>query len=121
MSDIEQTAMRYIAAWNENDDAQRMRLLEACWAANGTITSNNEHIVGRDAVFAAITSFRRSRPDDRAVLTSAIDHHHHIFRFTGHVVRPDGTSYSNVLDVGEVDADGRITRIFTFHDPPPVA
>ena len=88
-----------------------------CWATDGTITSNTEVIAGREAVLDAIRAFRNSRPDDRAVLTSAIDHHHNIFRFTGEVVRPDGTSYSDVLDIGEVDSHGRIARILTFHGP----
>ena len=39
--------------------------------------------------------------------TSGIEHHHHWFRFTAIVIRPDGRTYSEVLDIGEVEPDGR--------------
>src|SRR5215470_3765227 len=119
MSNVKNAALVYIQAWNENDPEIRRRLLDLCWAQDGTITSNTEYIIGRDQVFRAIEAFRRARPEDRAVLTSEIDYHHNLFRFTGKVIRTDGTSYSEILDVGEVDADGRITRILTFLGPLP--
>src|SRR5262245_29063899 len=114
VSRTKEAALTYVAAWNENDEAERRRLIERCRSAGCTIQAPNAQIAGRDDVLAAIRAFRVSRPDDRAVLTTEIDCHHHVFRFAGHVMRPDGTTYSEVLDVGEVDAEGRITRVLTF-------
>lgn len=120
VNSIEKAVADYVAAWNENDAEKRMRLLEGCWAVNGTVKSNTTLIEGRSALSAAIGAFRDSFPGDRGVLTSAVDHHHDCFRFTAKVVRPDGTAYSEALDVGEVDADGRIEKILTFFGPLPL-
>lgn len=121
MLPIEEVVVAYVAAWNENDETRRRALIEKCWAENGTITSNYVHVVGREELFANIAAWRRDRPHDLAIFTSGIEHHHTWFRFTVIVVQPDGTTYSEALDVGEVGPDGRIVQIITFHGPlPPV-
>ena len=121
MISIEQAVLAYVAAFNENDEAEQRRLIESCFAENGTITADHEHMPNREAVLAHIAAFRRRCPQDRGILTSGIDQHHNWFRFTAHAVRPDGTIYSPALDVGEVGADGRIVRIISFQSPLPPA
>jgi hypothetical protein len=113
MISIEEAVFAYVAAWNENDSMKRRELPQKCWAESGTVTSDHEDLRGREALFEAIDQFRRQRPADQAFLTSAVEYHHTYFRFTGIVIRPDGTRYSDVLDVGEAGADGRIIRIST--------
>ena len=116
---IEEVVLVYVAAWNENDETARRALLDMCWADNGSVTSNYEHIAGRESLVHSIDKFRHDRPDDRAILTSGIEHHHGWFRFTAIVVRPNGTTYSEALDISETAPDGRIRRIITFHEPLP--
>jgi hypothetical protein len=72
---------------------------------------------GRASVEARIASFREQCPHDLGRLTSEIQACGNWFRFTAEVVRPDGSRYSQVLDVGEIDSDGRIVRIVTFNEP----
>ena len=60
---------------------------------------------------------REQCPHDWGRLTSEIQVCGNWFRFTAEVVRPDGSRYSQVLDVGELDSEGRIVRIMTFNEP----
>jgi hypothetical protein len=118
---IEEAVLAYVAAWNENDITKRHAFVETCWADTGTITSNYVHVVGREELLENIAAWRRDCPNDRAIFTSGIEQHHTWFRFTAIVIRPDGSTYSQALDIGEVGSDGRIIRIITFHGPlPPV-
>jgi hypothetical protein len=117
---IEDTIRTYAAAWSENDDARRAQLLEACWSANGTITLVGAGtVVGREKLHAVMGAYRRAHPEDRAVLTSAVDQHHDCFRFEATAVRPDGTTYGDATEAGQVDSEGKIVRILSFADPIP--
>lgn len=114
MPGIEQVVHTYIAAWNENDPQARQLLLEQCAAEDIIIIIEHRQLKGRHEVFQSIEQFRQDRPDDRGVLTSEIEIVQNWFRFTAEVIRPDGTSYSKLLDVGEAGPDGRIVRVVTF-------
>ena len=114
---IGDTIQMYVAAWNENDDARRAELLAGCVAEAGVLTFPGNHVVGREQLHALMAAFRREHPHDKAALTQAVDQHHRCFRFTGTGIRPDGTTYGNTTEVGEVDADGLIVRVLSFADP----
>jgi len=114
-AEIEKAVLGYVAAWNEDDPRKLQMLLEQCWADDGVVQSNFEEIRGREALAARISSWRRDVPGCWALFTSGIEHHHSHFRFSGIVVRPNGERFSPALDVGELDRDGRIARIITFH------
>jgi SnoaL-like protein len=118
-SRIEDTVRTYIAAWNENDDARRSELLDACWASGGMVTFPQRELVGREALLAYMGAFRLRCPDQRVVLTSGIDHHHRCFRIEGDAVRADGTIVGKATEVGEVDGEGKIVRVLSFVDPIP--
>ena len=120
MLTIEEAALCYGSAWNEEDEEARRVLLERCFAKDGVVISNYERLEGREALAARIAAFRRERPGDRGVFTSGVEHHHGFFRFTAVVVRSDGSTYSEALDIGEVGVDGRITKLITFFGPLPV-
>jgi len=109
--------LAYLEAWNENDAVKRAALLNRCWAEDGTILNQREQLNGRASVEARIASFREQCPHDLGRLTSEIQACGNWFRFTAEVVRPDGSRYSQVLDVGEIDSEGRIIRIVTFNEP----
>lgn len=113
-ADIERAVLGYVAAWNEDNPDKLAELLQACWAEDGMVVSNYETIVGRRALYERILGFRRENPGTRGYLTSSIEHHHDIFRFTVVAVKPDGRCFSPALDVGELDPSGRIERIVTF-------
>jgi hypothetical protein len=110
----EQAVAAYVDAWNESDPRERRKLVEACWAEQGTLTTKHRQFVGRDALLAAMADFRRRCPHDRAVLTGAVDQQDRYFRICGRLERPDGTSYGEVTDFGELGPNGRIVSIVTF-------
>ncbi|MCG8421567.1 MAG: hypothetical protein MJE77_26910 [Proteobacteria bacterium] len=119
---IERAVLDYGAAWNEDDEGEIRKLLLRCFAADGLVISSREVISSRDALHARIIRWRREAPGHRAIFTSGIEHHHNLFRFNGVFLAPDGGDVIPLIDIGEVDADGRITRIFTFqHAPEPPA
>jgi hypothetical protein len=119
MLTIEDAVLTYVTAFNTNDADEHRHLITQCFAEDGTIISNFECLVGYDAILDMLARFRAARPADRAVLTSGIEQHHNLFRFTAIVITPEGDRYSEALDIGEVGPDGRITRIITFHGPLP--
>ena len=117
MKTIPDAVLTYVEAWNENNPARRQALLQQCWAEDGVILTPRELIEGRDALAARIAGFREQCLQDRGELTSEIQVCGNWFRFTATVVRPDGSRYSDVLDVGEVNSAGQIQRIITFIEP----
>ncbi|HTQ12885.1 MAG TPA: nuclear transport factor 2 family protein [Rhizomicrobium sp.] len=119
MADARQAVESYIAAWNENDPARIGALLEDCMAADCELASGQHAVSGRDALVAFVTAFRKARPGDRAVLTSAVETVGARFRFTGCGVDAEGRLYGEVMDVGELDAAGRIKWLTTFETPSP--
>jgi hypothetical protein len=114
---IEAAIATYIAAWSERDPAQRAKLIEACFAADGRIVTRGREIVGRAAFAEMIANFQARQDFRRLRLTSAIDAGPNTFRFSGVIDLPDGTSSVEAFDSGEVDATGRISLLLTFDGP----
>jgi hypothetical protein len=108
----------YIAAFNERDPGRRRVLIAASFAPQATIHLFTGRVIeGREGLAAEIAAFRERAPDDVAMVTSDIEQASDWLRFTGHVRRPDGSTYSDILDVCEIGDDGRIARILTFSNP----
>jgi hypothetical protein len=103
----------YIAAWNEHDAAQRMRLIEQACAADLLMRTPGKRIDGRAQLDALIADFQQRRPGERAVLSSAVDIQGHVFRYAG-VVEGSTVARGDILDAGECDEDGRIRLLLTF-------
>jgi hypothetical protein len=111
----------YFESWNERDDARRRDLLAR------SVTSDVEFVhptfgrsQGSDDLAGHIASYQQAMPGTKVVLTSGIDAHNQIARYTWHVVDPAGRILVAGLDVVEFAADGRLRRILLFHDPPTV-
>jgi hypothetical protein len=117
MPDSQAAVAAYIAAWSENDPARRSALLDGCWHPDATIEIGERRFRGRAEVEREIARFRAQCPEDRGELTSDVDTVGNWLRFTVRVVRPDGSHYSEVLDIGELDDRGRFRRILTFRQP----
>ena len=109
----------YVAAWNEPDAATRLKLLERCWADDGDYVDPNVELRGRSALCEQISKVQAGRPGARLEMMSGVELHHHVVRFLWRLVRADGRAGETSIDVGEVDADGRLTKIVGFFGEPP--
>ncbi|MGH6872349.1 MAG: nuclear transport factor 2 family protein [Rhizomicrobium sp.] len=119
MSGAQRAVEDYIAAWNEPDAAGIAGRLQACMAEDAVLTASYQTVSGRSNLVQLIAEFRRSRPGDRAVLTSEVETVGSRFRFTGGGRHADGTLYGEVMDVGELDGEGRIKWLTTFDTAAP--
>jgi hypothetical protein len=117
MEAAERAARRYIDAWFEPDHKRRARLLAACFATEGRITFGRQVIRGRRELAAAINGFQVDPRKLRARLTSPVEAAGSMFRFRVLFEHPDGEEHSEVIDIGEVDGDGRIAALYTFVEP----
>lgn len=104
----------YIAAWNEQDAAQRMRLIEQACAEDLRLRTPGRQVEGRGELDALIADFQRRRPGERAVLSSGIDVQGNVFRYTGEV---EGATIARgaTFDAGECDENGQIRVLLTFN------
>jgi SnoaL-like domain len=103
----------FVAAWNERDPAQRMRLIEQACAEDLHMRTPGKRIDGRAQLDALIADYQQRRPGERAVLASAIDVQGSSFRYAGRV---EGATIprSDALDAGACDEDGRIRVLLSF-------
>lgn len=70
---IEVAARTYGAAWAEPDPAERTRLIEACFAADGRIVTRGDGIRGRAGLAAAIAAFFADPRKLRARIAGPVD------------------------------------------------
>jgi hypothetical protein len=104
----------FVAAWNERDAAQRMRLLERACTEDVLMRTSGRRVIGRDELGAFIADFQRRRPGARAAFSSAVDVQGNLFRYSGVVEGPAGDPGGEALDAGECDEDGRIRLVLSF-------
>jgi ketosteroid isomerase-like protein len=104
----------YIAAWNEHDAAERMRLIARACAEDLLMRTPGKRIDGRAQLDALIADFQQRRPGERAVLSSAIDVQGNVFRCAGIVEGSSIARGGDTLDAGECDEDGRIRLLLSF-------
>jgi hypothetical protein len=116
MSPAETAARRYIAAWMTPDPAERARLVEQCFADNGRIILRGSEVRGRAALAAAIDAFATDPRGLIARITDDVEAQDPLFRFRAVFEHPDGTRYSSLQDIGEIDDSGRIATIYSFVD-----
>ena len=111
----------YCEAWNAASDGERRTLLERSWADDGTYSDPRVDLAGPDALFAHISRVQAGRPGSRIVMTSGLDLHHRVLRFTWKLVGPRGETVVEGIDFGELAADGRLRKIVGFFGPLPVS
>lgn len=71
------------------------------------------HVVGRGELVAHIFRVQARRPGSRIVLTSGIDAHHDVLRFSWKRIDPDRSVVVAGLDIAVIE-DGRIARMVWF-------
>jgi hypothetical protein len=116
MTPAETAARRYIAAWFATDAAERARLVDECFAEDGRVILRGTELRGRAALIKAITDFVNDPRRLAARITDDVEAQDPLFRFRAVFDHPDGTRASSVQDIGEINAAGQITTIYSFID-----
>jgi len=104
----------FIAAWNTDDDSERLQLLTSCCTAGAEFISPKGVINGIDAMSAAMGEFRRASPS-ALVVNGAIDVHNRSVRFRWQTNWNDGREPLKGDDFGRLDKEGRITSMVSFY------
>ncbi len=115
--DTEQLIAAYCEAWGEADTGRRRHALGSVWAEDGTYTDPTVHLQGRDRLVTHIGRVIEKYPGSRIELTSVVDVHHDVFRFTWRKILGDGSALPEGVDFGEVSRDGLLQRIVGFFGP----
>ena len=111
--------LAYVAAWNEPDAAARLSILSGCWADDAVYVDPNVELKGRTALVQHISKVQSGRPGARIEVMSGIALHHNVLRFLWRLKRADGNAGDISIDFGEVDANGKLTKIAGFFGETP--
>ncbi len=124
MTDFDDVARRYIAAFNEGDDAARKDRIADLFTADATYTDPMADVSGHDGIGAFLTAAREQLAGFEFRLLGPVDAHHGQARFrweAGPSELLDGPGDAPVIgfDVVVTGDDGRITRVHGFLDAVP--
>jgi hypothetical protein len=114
MDDATTTVDTYLAMWNEADPAKRAALIERAWSGDGRYLDPVLEAEGHAALSDMVATVQDRFPGHRFERLSGVDRHHDHVRFAWALAGPDGSVAVAGLDVGELDADGRLARITGF-------
>ena len=115
MTDFENAARDYIAAWNAAE-GDRKAAVEAAFAPGATYTDPLADVAGHDAIVALIGAVHAQFPDHTFRLVQPVDGHHRQARLTW-AVEPGEPVVG--FDVVTLDESGRITTVLGFLDKVP--
>ena len=120
MSNVNETVVRYIAAWNEPDAVRRRDLVARTWTDDGTYVDGARDCRGHDEISAAIGKAQDHFPGYRLHIASGIDMHHGYVRFSWVAGgTPEAPLYIKGTDLAAVAADGRLRSVVGFTDAAP--
>ena len=109
---------RYIATWNEPDDARRHAIIAAIWTDDAAYLDPSLQGDGRDGIDAMVKAVHERFPGQRFRRTSDVDAHHDRLRFLWSLGPDAGPPTVQGADFGVRAADGRLSSITGFFDPP---
>jgi len=122
MTNVNETVVRYISAWNERDPKRRRALVAAAWVEDGSYVDAHRRGKGHDAIDAMIETTQSMFPGYRLNLVSGIEAHNNFVRFSW---AAGGTAeaplYLGGTDFADLAADGRIRNVAGFTDAAPAA
>ena len=105
---------RYCAAWNDPDACKRRDLLASVWSDESVYVDPGVHLAGIEALSEHIAAVAARYPGSCIVRTTVVDAHHRLARFGWKMVRADGVSLPESLDIAELDGSGKLARIVGF-------
>lgn len=122
MSDLKETADRYLAVWNEPNASKRQEAIAALFTADATYTDPMVEVQGQEQIAAVVAGAREQFPGFVFSLIGETDAHHNIARFHWGL-GPDGAEEPLVIgfDVVVADGAGRLASVAGFLDKVPGA
>lgn len=119
MSNPTEIAERYIAAWNETDDAGRRKLVASTWTETGTYVDPMMSGAGQDGIDAMIRAAQSQFPGLRFRLDGKVDAHHDRLRFSWALGPDGGAPVAKGTDFAVVGSDARLQSVTGFIDQMP--
>jgi hypothetical protein len=120
MSNVNESVVRYLAAWNEPDATRRRDLVARAWAEDGTYVDGARDGRGHDEISAMTGKAQDHFPGYRLHIASGIDVHHDYVRFSWMAGGTAGASlYIKGTDFAVVANDGRFRSVVGFVDAAP--
>ncbi len=120
MSDIPESFIHYLEAWNEADTARIRAHLEKSVAPDVLFVDPANTTRSIDELESMIVRARQERPTAAYLRTSGVDGHNRRYRYRWEV-HVDGKLALPGMDVTTIDAEGRIVQIDGFFgDLPPL-
>ena len=120
MSNVNETVVRYIAAWNERDPKRRRELVAQTWTEDGSYIDAHRHGSGHGAIDAMLAATQSQFPAYRINLVSGIEAHNNFVRFSwGAGGTAEAPLYLGGTDFAVLAADGRIKTVAGFTDAAP--
>jgi len=107
----------YGAAWNEDDDVARHKLLGQAWADDAVYCDPMGRVEGRDGLVAHIAVTRAGFPGHRIEVVSSVDEHDVYLRFAWELRDPDDSMVLEGVDFGVLAPDGHLASITGFFGP----
>jgi hypothetical protein len=120
MPNVNETVVRYLAAWNERDPKRRRELVAAAWTEGGSYIDAHRHGHGHTAIDARLAATQVQFPNYRLSLISGIEAHNNFVRFSW---AAGGTTeaplYIGGTDFATLAPDGRMKTVAGFMDASP--
>jgi hypothetical protein len=120
MNSVNETVVRYLAAWNERDPKRRREIIAATWIEEGSYIDAHRRGEGHGAIDAMLAATQAQFPNYRLSLVSGIETHNNFVRFSW---AAGGTAeaplYIGGTDFATIAPDGRIKTVAGFTDAAP--
>jgi hypothetical protein len=111
----------YFDMWLETDESARAERIARVFTEDGRHVDPNADAKGHAGLAEMITAIHGHYPGFTMRMTTAIDAHNDQLRFGWRLESADGSLTLDGIDVGEVAADGRLSRITGFWGDLPAA
>ena len=109
----------YVDAWNASDRETSRRLVEQAMTEDALMAYARFEARGWEGISEQIATYKQQSPGVSIELTSNAEEHHGWVRFGWRMLDADGAVLGEGEDVGELDGDGRFTRMMGFRNPLP--
>ena len=117
MVDVQTVVDSYFAFWNEPDPARRTELAAEVFASEARYVGPLFAGEGLAGIEALASQLREHLGDQQFMRSSGIESHHDVVRYRWEISPAAGDPpFAAGVDVGTLDADGRLSSVAVFLD-----